>query len=187
MTRDVATDTSFHEASNGEKTRMSEPEHYGKTASQWVDDLADEDRRGPAVDVLDEIGPAAVPALAAGLSHAEGIVQCLAASILMDMGAPALAAVPALETALKDPDETVGMRAAQALVRLRPGHGPAINVLAKSLKAELGWVRIDAAKILESCGPDASAAILALEEAREDPSPVLRKLVEKALSRIRRR
>ena len=102
----------------------------------------------------------------------------------MDMGAPALAAVPALETALMDPDEVVAMGAAQALVRLRPG--PTIDVLAKSLKAELGWVRSDAAKILASCGPDARAAIPALEEAREDPSPVLRKLVEETLSRIRR-
>lgn len=79
------------------------------------------------------------------------------------------AAVPALIDTLHDPDQEVRAQAAQALARMGPKAGPAIDALVHALDDPNADVRRGAARALGQIGPEAEDAVPALIQAIRDP------------------
>jgi HEAT repeat protein len=169
---------------------------FGPSASPAVpaliERLADEDRndRAEFVDLLVEIGPAAVGPLAAALSDDSPLRRARAALALGRIGTAAKAAGPALTAALKDPAVEVRVAAAEALW-LSAEDAAAVAALADGLAADDRDLRLRCARFLGRMGPAARAAVPALVKSLADRSqspgpavPLVAASAAEALGRI---
>ena len=125
--------------------------------------------RGPAEEVLVEIGQPAIPALIQALEHQNYIVSSNAAEALAKIGLPA---VPALIQTLKDQDASVRSRAAQALGEIGPEAKEAVYALIDVFQdgEEIGRSQAahEAIHALSRIGPGAKEAAPALIGALRD-------------------
>lgn len=139
--------------------------------------------RRNAAFALGELGPEAVPAIAAlrqALARDADIdVRRDAAFALGEIGPKAL---PALMPQLNAPDARIRRSVASALVRIGE---PAIPDLTALLRSPDPIVRRNAAGILGRMGPTARSAVAALEACREDSDPAFCWTVKQALRSIK--
>jgi HEAT repeat protein len=169
----------------------------------------DPDVKGEAAFALAGIGSPAVPFLLEAFAAGQGLDRVWIAALLGQIGdergvdplelalregdadlrvtaARALGmigseeAIEALITALQDPDPFVRSASATALGMLRSVK--AIDALGATLRDEKRPVRVQAAWALEQIGD--SGALPHLEKARDDPDPVVKKAVERAIQKI---
>ncbi|MEL7226958.1 MAG: HEAT repeat domain-containing protein, partial [Cyanobacteria bacterium J06576_12] len=177
--------------------------------------LEDEELRPRAATALSQIGAAAIPALVAAANDEDEALRFYAASTLSEIGTVAEVAVPILVAALESED--LRYRAAAALGDYGPEAAAAVNALiaglndedsiflyrvtnslieigavavpqlAVALEAEAEDVRYQAAGILESIEPAASAAVPALLAALNDQNEGVRDAAIQALRRLTKR
>ncbi len=160
--------------------------------------------RSAALEVLNELGPAAAPAapaVARALTNGDRFVRWTAVRTLKSIGAPgALPAVPALARLLADPDVDVARAAIDSLVHLDPAgkgapprgkHVPkgtsnrsAVPELAQAVKARDAEVRTDAIHALQGMGENARPAVPALAAALGDPDERVRYAAAVALGEL---
>jgi len=162
-----------------------EPTYEGKTVSEWIEALKDEDKdvRSGAAEALGEIGPAAkpaVPALIEALGDEDSRVPVFAAA-LVKIGADA---VPALVVALKENKRQVRPWAASILARIGPDARAAIPALVEALRDGRKEVRWGAAHALGGIDPAARAATPALREALKDQDRDVRAAAASALGKV---
>lgn len=136
---------------------------------------------------LGNLGPAAaaaVPDLVAALPLRGGFARAGAVGALARIGEAAAPAVPALSAALSDPDGDRRWQAARALGRIGPAAAAAVPALVHALGDPNEHVRLHSARALGRVG-DLSAGA-ALEKARADPHPGVRKEAAKAIGELQR-
>jgi HEAT repeat protein len=136
-----------------------------------------------AATALVNIGPAAIPALTAALSHGNPRVRRHAANAFWYFGRRAERAAPALAELLVDDDVEIRRKAAAALGELRPRSDEAIESLIHALGDEDAEVRQLAAAALEEIGPSARSAADRLAESLDDEESDVRKAAIRALKR----
>ena len=129
--------------------------------------------RVAAATSLAELGPAnapAVPDLTKTLSDTNPRVRSMAAMALQASGRRAASAVPQLAAALQDPSDSVRHFAADALGAIGSPAASAVPALVErlSVKDEPGFVYASVTNALASLGPDAKAALPALQRAVEE-------------------
>jgi HEAT repeat protein len=149
--------------------------YQGKSAGTWVRALKSPETRSDAFRALEEMGPAAIPALIDGLKHEDAAVREGAAVALRKNGKEA---VPALVEALKHPTEGVRKQAAYVLGEIGPEAGAAVVPLIETLKDPNVQVRIYAARALWKVDNQGKTAVTTFSEALRDPEagPVARRL-----------
>ena len=133
---------------------------------------------------MGEAGMAAVSALAASLSDPNPRVRCLSAVALRSIGSKTVDAVPALIKALTDSEAYVRAPAADALRSIGPAAKDAVIPLSDRLtaKVEQVYVMRSVSYALGSIGPQAAAALPALQEALKIPR--VRDAAREAIMRI---
>jgi HEAT repeat protein/outer membrane protein assembly factor BamB len=137
-------------------------------------DLEHEHLRVGTFQIIQRIGPPAIPLLEDLLRHKSDLVRRGAISELIDLAPHTESIQPALRGALGDKDSVVAGDAARALGALGKGASPSVGALAKTLAHEDPYVRVYAAEALASIGPNAAKAINALVKALGDPVPGVR-------------
>jgi HEAT repeat protein len=105
-----------------------------------------------------------------------------AARALGELGLKAKQAVPALIKALNDADSSVRDEAENSLKKIGE---PAVAELLPGLKDPDEFVRLRIVGVLGGIGPDAKAALPALEEAKKDTSAFVRSAAEEAVIRVK--
>ena len=135
-------------------------------------------------EIIQRIGPPAIPLLADLLRHERVAVRQGAVSELIDLAPQTEAIQPALRRALGDEDTVVAGDAARALGALGPRAGPSVDALVTTLSHDDAYVRIYAAEALAAIGPAAARATRALAEALDDPIPGVRWAACEALGSI---
>jgi HEAT repeat protein len=105
-----------------------------------------------------------------------------AARSLGEMGAKAKLAIPALVKALNDVDGSVRDEAENSLKKMGE---PAVSELLPHLKDPDEFVRLRIVTVLGGIGPDAKAALPAIEAAKQDSSAFVRSAAEEAEIRIK--
>ena len=134
---------------------------------------------------LAAIGAPAVPALIAALKDERENVRASAAYALGEMGPTAAEAVDGLVALLTDASEEVRQHATSALGMLKVPTSKTVPALVKVLTdREDTDLAFFAAQALTRIGPDATAAIPALQEALMSESAYVRGFSSEALSRI---
>ena len=139
--------------------------------------------RAAAATSLAKIGAAnasAVPMLTKVLSDGSPRVRALAAMALRASGPQAASAVPQLTAALHDPVDSVRYFAASALGTIGQPAASAIPALVErlSVKDERGFVFTSVSTTLGNMGPEAKAALPALErEAKERESSAAQRAI----------
>lgn len=129
-------------------------------------------------------GPQEMPALVAALDDEHPAIRYWAATGLGNLGPDAARAAARLRTTLNDPSGTVRVAAARALLRMRQ-KSDALPVLQRALRAKDGWLRLQAAIVLDEADEDARAAIPALEQALENqPNKYIVRVVNRALNEL---
>jgi HEAT repeat protein/outer membrane protein assembly factor BamB len=124
--------------------------------------------------IMQRIGPPAIPLLVDLLRHESESIRRRAIDELIDLAPHTESVQPALMRALKDEDSIVAGDAARALGALGKRASPSVGALVHTLSHEDSYVRIYAAEALASIGPSAAPATNALAEALGDPIPGVR-------------
>jgi outer membrane protein assembly factor BamB/HEAT repeat protein len=135
-------------------------------------------------EILQRIGPPAIPQLVDLLRHEWDSIRRSAISELIDLAPHTELIQPALRRALGDEDAVVAGDAARALGSLGSRASPSVGALANTLSHEDPYVRVYAAEALASIGPGAAKATPALAEALGDPIPGVRWAACEALAGI---
>jgi outer membrane protein assembly factor BamB/HEAT repeat protein len=143
-----------------------------------------EDLHVVTFEIIQRIGPPAIPLLVELLRHEWESVRRSAVNELIDLAPHTERIQPALRRALKDPDATVAGDAARALGALGTSASHSVDALVNTLSHEDPYVRIYAAEALASIGPNAARATTALAEALDDPIPGVRWAACEALASI---
>src|SRR5688572_23230622 len=147
-------------------------------------DPAHEDLHGVTFEIIQRIGPPAIPLLVDLLRHEQVSIRQSAISELVDLTPHTESIQPALRRALRDEDSTVAGDAARALGALGKRASPSAGALVTTLSHEDPYVRIYAAEALASIGPNAARATNALAGALVDPVPGVRWAACEALASI---
>jgi outer membrane protein assembly factor BamB/HEAT repeat protein len=143
-----------------------------------------EDLRVVTFELIQRIGPPAIPLLVALLEHEQVSIRQDAVSELVDLTPHTESIQPALRRALRDEDSIVAGDAARALGALGKRASPSVGALVTTLSHEDPYVRIYAAEALASIGPTAAKATRALARALDDPIPGVRWAACEALASI---
>ncbi|MGZ5567400.1 MAG: HEAT repeat domain-containing protein, partial [Limisphaerales bacterium] len=133
-----------------------------------------EDLRVVTFQIIQRIGPPAIPLLADLLRDKSDSIRRAAISELIDLAPHTESVQPALREALRDADSMVAGDAARALGALRNRASPSVGALVQTLTHKDPYVRVYAAEALASIGPNAAKAINALVVALGDPAPGVR-------------
>ena len=133
-----------------------------------------EDLHAVTFQIIQRIGPPAIPLLVDLLQHGSDSIRRRAIDELIDLAPQAEWIQPALRRALRDEDSMVAGDAARALGALGKRASSSVGALVNTLSHEDSYVRIYAAEALASIGPSASGAANALAEALGDPIPGVR-------------
>ncbi len=147
-------------------------------------DRDDEDLHVVTFQIIQRIGPPAIPLLVDLLRHARDSIRRRAVNELIDLAPHTEWIQPALTRALIDEDAVVTGDAARALGALGRRASPSVGALVNTLSHEDPYVRIYAAEALASIGPNAAKATHALAEALGDPVPGVRWAACEALASI---
>jgi outer membrane protein assembly factor BamB/HEAT repeat protein len=147
-------------------------------------DPGHEDLHVVTFEIIQRIGPPAIPLLVELLRHESDAIRRSAVSELVDLAPHTEWVQPALRRALRDEDWTVAGDAARALGALGKRASPSVGALVNTLSHEDQYVRIYAAEALASIGPNAFKATNALAEALGDPVPGVRWAACEALASI---
>ncbi len=143
-----------------------------------------EDLHAVTFQIIQRIGPPAIPLLVDLLRHESNSIRRRAISELIDLAPHTESIQPALRRALRDEDSIVAGDAARALGALGKRASPSVGALVNTLSHEDAYVRIYAAEALASIGPSAARATNALAEALGDPIPGVRWAACEALASI---
>ena len=147
-------------------------------------DPGHEDLHTVTFEIIQRIGPPAIPLLVDLLRHESEAVRRSAVDELIDLAPHTETIQPALRRALRDEDPVVAGDAARALGALGKRASPSAGALVTTLSHEDPYVRIYAAEALASIGPNAAKATNALAEALADPIPGVRWAACEALASI---
>jgi HEAT repeat protein/outer membrane protein assembly factor BamB len=145
---------------------------------------SNEDLHKVTFEIIQRIGPPAIPMLVDLLRHESVSIRRNAVNELIDLVPHTEWIQPALRRALRDEDSTVAGDAARALGALGVRASPSVRALAKTLLHENPYVRIYAAEALASIGPKAVPATNELARALDDPIPGVRWAACEALASI---
>jgi outer membrane protein assembly factor BamB/HEAT repeat protein len=137
-------------------------------------DREQEDLHAVTFQIIQRIGPPAIPLLVDLLRHESDSIRRRAIDELIDLAPHTEWIQPALRRALRDKDAIVAGDAARALGALGKRASPSVGALVNTLSHEDSYVRIYAAEALASIGPSAAKATNALAEALGDPIPGVR-------------
>lgn len=176
--------------SNDPKVRATAEAELVKGAGRSVSLLKrflnrrDEDLHKQTFEIIQRIGPRAIPLLVELLRDERISIRRSAVNELIDLAPETESIQPALRWALRDEDDMVAGDAARALGALGPRASPSVRALVKTLSHEDAYVRVYAAEALASIGPKASAATKDLARASSDPIPGVRWAVAEALGSI---
>ncbi|HEY7444755.1 MAG TPA: HEAT repeat domain-containing protein [Vicinamibacterales bacterium] len=143
-----------------------------------------EDLHVVTFEIIQRIGPPAIPLLVDLLRHEEDSIRRSAVNELIDLAPHTEVIQPALRRALKDADSMVAGDAARALGALGRKASASVGALVNTLSHEDPYVRIYAAEALASIGPSAARATNALAAALGDPIPGVRWAACEALASI---
>jgi outer membrane protein assembly factor BamB/HEAT repeat protein len=135
-------------------------------------------------EIIQRIGPPAIPLLVDLLRHERTSLRRSAVNELIDLAPDTEWIQPSLRRALRDEDAMVAGDAARALGALREKASPSVRALVRTLSHEDPYVSIYAAEALASVGPKASAATRDLARALSDPTPGVRWAAAEALGSI---
>lgn len=145
--------------------------------------------RVAAIDVLEQLGPAAapaVPALIRALEDQNLFVRWSASRTLSKVGPKnAAPAVPALARLLEDPDYDVCLATAVTLERLGPLSAGALPELRRVILSGDEDLRVATIRTVEAIGPEAKSAIPTLITALlKDPEFRVRQLAADAIGKF---
>ena len=143
-----------------------------------------EDLHVVTFEIIQRIGPPAIPLLVDLLRHEWDSIRRSAVNELIDLAPHTEWIQPALRRALRDEDSMVAGDAARALGALGKRASPSVGALVNTLSHEDPYVRIYAAEALASIGPTAAKATKALARALDDPIPGVRWAACEALASI---
>jgi outer membrane protein assembly factor BamB len=143
-----------------------------------------EDLHVVTFEIIQRIGPPAIPLLVELLRHEWDPIRRSAVSELIDLAPHTGWIQPALRRALRDEDSMVAGDAARALGALGTRASPSVGALVKTLSHDDPYVRIYAAEALASVGPNAAKATGALADALGDSVPGVRWAACEALASI---
>ena len=143
-----------------------------------------EDLHVVTFEIIQRIGPPAIPLLVDLLRHEWDSIRRSAVNELIDLAPHTESIQPALRRALGDEDSMVAGDAARALGALGKRASPSAGALINTLSHENPYVRIYAAEALASIGPTAAKATTALARALDDPIPGVRWAACEALGSI---
>jgi HEAT repeat protein len=143
-----------------------------------------EDLHAVTFEIIQRIGPPAIPLLVDLLRHEWDSIRRSAVDELIDLAPHTEWIQPALRRALTDEDSVVAGDAARALGALGGRVSPSAGALVDALSHEDPYVRIYAAEALASIGPNAVKATNALAAALGDPVPGVRWAACEALASI---
>ena len=143
-----------------------------------------EDLHVVTFEIIQRIGPPAIPLLVDLLRHERDSIRRNAVNELIDLAPHTEWIQPALRRALRDEDSMVAGDAARALGALGKRASPSVGALVNTLSHEDPYVRIYAAEALASIGPTAAKATAALARALDDPIPGVRWAACEALASI---
>ena len=143
-----------------------------------------EDLHAVTFQIIQRIGPPAIPLLVDLLRHESDSIRRRAIDELIDLAPHTEWIQPALRRTLGDEDSMVAGDAARALGALGKRASPSVGALVNTLSHEDPYVRIYAAEALASIGPSAARATNALSEALGDPIPGVRWAACEALASI---
>ncbi len=143
-----------------------------------------EDLHVVTFEIIQRIGPPAIPLLVDLLRHESDSIRRSAVNELIDLAPHTEWIQPALRRALRDEDAMVAGDAARALGALGTRASRSVDALVNTLSHEDPYVRIYAAEALASIGPNAAQATNALAEALGDPIPGVRWAACEALASI---
>jgi outer membrane protein assembly factor BamB/HEAT repeat protein len=144
----------------------------------------DENLHVVTFEVIQRIGPPALPLLVDLLRHESVSIRRRAVDELIDLTPHTELIQPALRQALRDEDSVVAGDAARALGALGPKASPSVGALVTTLSHEDSYVRIYAAEALASIGQTAAKATHALAQALGDPAAGVRWAACEALAAI---
>ena len=147
-------------------------------------DSRHEDLHKLTFEIIQRIGPPAIPLLVELLRHEWDFTRRSAVSELIDLAPQTESIQPALRRALRDEDSIVAGDAARALGALGQSASPSVDALVAALSHEDPYVRIYAAEALASVGPRAAKATNALAAALRDTVPGVRWAACEALAGI---
>jgi outer membrane protein assembly factor BamB/HEAT repeat protein len=133
-----------------------------------------EELRVVTFQIIQRIGPPAIPLLVDLLRHKSDSIRRAAISELIDLAPDTEGVQPALRGALSDADPMVAGDAARALGALGLRAGSSVDALVKTLAHKDPYVRVYAAEALASIGPTDAKAMNALVEALGDRAPGVR-------------
>ena len=143
-----------------------------------------EDLHVVSFEIIQRIGPPAIPLLVDLLEHDWESIRRSAVDELIDLAPHTESIQPALRLALRDEDAIVAGDAARALGALGTRASPSVAALVDTLSHADPYVRIYAAEALASIGPNAAKATNALAAALNDPVPGVRWAACEALASI---
>jgi len=143
-----------------------------------------EDLHRETFEIIQRIGPPAIPLLVELLQHEQVSFRRSAVNELIDLAPDTEWIQPALRRALRDEDSMVAGDAARALGALGQRASRSVRALVKTLSHEDPYVRIYAAEALASIGPDAGMATRDLARVLGDPIPGVRWAAAEALASI---
>jgi outer membrane protein assembly factor BamB/HEAT repeat protein len=147
-------------------------------------DPGQEDLHVVTFEVIQRIGPPAIPLLVELLRHGRDSVRRSAVGELIDLAPHTERIQSALRRALGDEDAMVAGDAARALGALGARASPSVSALVGTLSHDDSYVRVYAAEALASIGPKAAKATHPLAEALGDPMPGVRWAACEALGSI---
>jgi outer membrane protein assembly factor BamB/HEAT repeat protein len=147
-------------------------------------DAGPEDLHVVTFEIIQRVGPPAIPLLVDLLRHESHAIRRNAINELIDLTPHTATIQPALRRALRDEDWTVAGDAARALGALGKSASPSVGALVTTLSHEDPYVRIYVAEALASIGPAAARATTALAAALDDPTPGVRWAACEALASI---
>jgi outer membrane protein assembly factor BamB/HEAT repeat protein len=143
-----------------------------------------EDLHGVTFEIIQRIGPPAIPLLVELLRDERDSIRRSAVNELVDLAPHTEWIQSALRRALGDEDSMVAGDAARALGALGKRASPSADALVNTLSHEDPYVRLYAAEALASIGPNAARATNALAQALADPVPGVRWAACEALASI---
>jgi outer membrane protein assembly factor BamB/HEAT repeat protein len=144
----------------------------------------DEDLDLATFEIIQRIGPPAIPLLVDLLRDERVSIRHSAVDELIDLAPDTESIQPALRRALRDADAEVAGDAARALGALGQRASPSVPALVETLSHEDPYVRVYAAEALASIGPKAGAAAKELARSLSDPIPGVRWAAAEALASI---
>lgn len=134
-----------------------------------------------AADLASRLEPAAIGSLVQMLNDPDAAVRYWAATGLVALGDKAGGAKDSLREAMRDSSPTVRLAAAEGLCRLGLVQD-SLPTLAKGLKDENEWVRLQAADILDRLDVRAQPVLEAMKEARVSSGQYVNRVLAHALA-----